>query len=682
MSTMAGFDLVVEVSTNTALRLIQANLQLADTPLNPPFELEIPVAIGTDSYAAVIVTRMSLALVGDQGANLTLHFENSSIIVTAPAVTITLLDGDVTIGTTLQLVDAGGVQKALAADLASASVNVAFSPTAMARITAGLIGLPITAAQVTSLAQTALLDFIHAAGQQTIKSPTFTVRPGMTGSISQGYFERLLVHNIGDQAIGLFGMLIPGKPMGDPNQKTGSEIPAWHDIAVEIGPDAFHQLIFCPNLAGGGSVPDLPPSCGGGSIDLNGATFTNITDSFGNGRIDISGNFQKSGTCYDAYGTFHAAVTLSMSGPAINANVAVDDPSIDVHVPWYCTLGEILLGPFGLLVNDAIRSSATSSAGDLQKGLSALAGGGGLAFGSGNLANASFDNARITPEAIVVTGTVEVDLPVAATPGVKILGSVTVSRDMIMESRGIYVVPDGCMQGSYPYIHFEMSGTGTFLAVPTLLGRPLTLEWHLECWEGYWGYNSSPKLISAALLGGTSGTVVLDGVTTRFAMPLPGGSSIVQPVHVDYKASSDAITLHNWRGEGNYGFILSLKATDPAGHMATTHTGVDFEGDSVVILGGYQEKLAACIASWRSRVSRIKTDPGIIPPWVPVNYPNPGDLVQFIRFVAAQGTEDSDQLTLQVILAHGSSYFRALQSREAVDAPSLAAPQGASAKAK
>ena len=675
MSTMADFDLVVEVSIDTALRLIQANLQLADTPLNPPFELEIPVGIGTDSYAAVIVTRMSLALAGDQGANLTLHFENSSIIVTTPAVTITQLDGEVTIGTTLQLIDWGPPQKALAADLASASVNVAFSPAAMARIAAGVVGLPVTAAQVTGFAQTALQDYIHKAGQQIIKNPTFTVIPGVTGSISQGRFERLLVHNIGGQAIGLFGMLIPGKAVGDPNQKTGSEIPAWHDIAVEIGPDAFHQLIFCPNLAGSGSVSDLPPSCGGGSIDLNGATFTNITDTFGNGQIDINGSFQKSGTCYDAYGTFHAAVTLSIAGPAINANVAVDDPSIDVHVPWYCTLGEILLGPFGLLVNDAIRSSATSSANDLQKGLNNMLRGGGLAFGEGGLAGTSFDNARITPEAIIVTGTVEVDLPVAATPGVKIIGSVTISRDMMMESRGIYVVPDGCMQGSYPYIHYEMTETGTFLAMPTLLGRPLTLEWHLECWEGYWGYNSSPKLVSTALLGGSSGTVVLDGVTSRYPMPLPGGSSIVQPVHVDYQASSDAITLHNRRGEGNYGFILTLKATDPAGHVATAHTGVDFEDDIVVILGGYQEKLAACIAAWKSRVSRIKTDPGIIPPWVPVNYPDPEELVQFVRFLAAQGTEEGDQLTLQVILAHGSSYFRALQSREAVDAPGPMARQ-------
>src|SRR6516162_1441974 len=111
MSTMAGFDLVVEVSKGTALRLIQANVQLGGVSLNPPFSLEVPIAFGGDSYAAVIVKSMLPELVGNQEFNLVLRFENTSIIIQSPSLTITQLDGTVTIGGTLQLLDAGAPNK-------------------------------------------------------------------------------------------------------------------------------------------------------------------------------------------------------------------------------------------------------------------------------------------------------------------------------------------------------------------------------------------------------------------------------------------------------------------------------------------------------------------------------------------------------------------------------------------
>jgi hypothetical protein len=679
MSTMAGFDLVIEVAKETALRLIQANVRLGGTRINPPFQVLIPIAFGTDSYASVIVTGMSLDLVGAQGANTTVHFANSSIIVKTPALTITQLDGNVTIATTLELVDFGGPdQKALATNLAVASANVVFSPMALSRVAVAVAGLPIDVAGVTNFAQNALEDFIRSAGWQVIPEPTFKVIPGISGSISEGKFDRLTVHNIAGQAVGVFGMLLPDRPMGDPNQKTATLISPGIDICVDVGPEAFHQLIFCTNLALGSPASSLPPSCGSGSLDQDGMTITDISDSFGNGQIDVNGTFKKSGFCYDAYGSFHAAVTLTVSitGLYIIGNVALDEPSVDVHVPWYCTLAEVFLGPIGLVLANSIRSSALKSGKDLQDSFNSMVGGGALTFGAGGLSNASFKQATITPEAIAVGAAVDADLPVAAKPGVEIRGSVTTSINRLSKREGLYVVPDGCMEGSYPWIEFAENQTGTYVVLVTLLGQPLTLEWRLECWQGYWGYNSSPKLVSAATLTGDSGTVVLDGLTTRFALPLPGGSAIVQPVHVEYAATTNTITLHNRPSEGNYGFILTLTATDPAGNVATAQTGVGFDGDSLTILGGYQEKLAQCAAMYRDRVARFKTDPGMIPPWVPVNYPDPEQLVQFVRALAAEGTEEAEQLLLHTVLAHGSSYFRALNSRQAVDAPGLTVQPG------
>jgi hypothetical protein len=679
MSTMAGFDVIVEVSTETALRLIQANVNFGGVALSPPFSLEVPVGLGTDSYAAVIVTGMSLDLVGDQGINLVLNFQNTSIISKSPALTITLLDGTVTIGATLQLVDFRG-QKALATDLSAATAQIFFSDPAKSRIAAGLSNLPIDTGQLISFATTAMESFVRATGQHIIPNPTFTVEPGKIGSISQGRFERLTLHNIAGRSIGLFGMLLPDKPLGNASQKSVSLIPPGQDLCVEIGQDAFQRLIFCPNLAGiGGSVASLPPPCGSGTLDKDGVTFTSFADSFGNGQIDINANFTKSGTCYDATGSVHAAITLSLSKVAgkslVAAHVAVDDPFINVDVPWYCTLAEVLIGPIGLLIADSIQSSAKSAAGDLQGAVSSLTSG-GIVSGTGSLSGATFNQVTINTEAIVLAGTVAVDLPVAQSPSLTIMGSVTTS-DRKLISNGVYVVSDGCMEGSYPYFEDAQSQSGTFLATATLLGRPLNLEWHLECWEGFWGYNSSPKLVSAAILKGTSGTVVLDGVSTSFPFPLPGGSSIIQPVHVAYSTTSNTITLSNLSGEGNYGFILTVKATDPAGNVATAQNGVGFEGDTVIILGGYQEKLAQCIRELLDRLKRIRTDQlVVIPPWVPVNYPDPGELAGLIRFLAAQSTGEADEFLLQAKLAHGSSYLRALSSREAVEGtPQAAVPE-------
>jgi hypothetical protein len=678
MSTMAGFDLVVEVAKETVLQLIQANVTIAETPLNPPFGIDIPIALGTDSYAAVIVTGMWVDLVGDQGINVVLKFENTSLISKAPALAITLLDGTVTIGATLQLVDYRGPKKALMTDLGAATASIAFSDGAKARIAAGLSGLPLNAGQLIAIANRAMESFVRAAGRQIISSPTFTVMPGVTGSISQGRFERLVLHNIAGRAVGLLGMLLPGKPLGNPADKTASAIPTGQNLCIEIGAEAFHRLIFCANLAGPGGVAALPPTCGAGTMDHDGVTFTSLSDTFGVNRIDINGTFTKSGFCYDATGTTHGTVTLSLTKAggtsAIKAHVAVDDPIIDVDVPWYCTLAEVLLGPIGLIMANAIQSSATSSAGDLQSAVSGLTG--GLTFGSGGLSGTTFNQVSIEPEAIILAGTVSVYLPPPQKPDLRLQGSVTTS-DKKQISTGIYVVPDGCLQGSYPYQEFSQAQSGSYIVLPTLLGKPLALEWHLECWQGYWGYGSSPKQVSSAILGGSSGSAVLTGVTTSFPLPLPGGASIVQDVHVSYAGTSNTIKLTNASNEGNYGFILTVKATDPAGNVMTAQKGVGFEGDTVTILGGYQEKAAECLREFMERLKRIGIDRHVeIPPWVPVNYPDPAELVELIRVIAAVGTEEADRYTLTAKLVHGASYLRALGSRAAVDGKLGAAASG------
>jgi hypothetical protein len=56
-----------------------------------------------------------------------------------------------------------------------------------------------------------------------------------------------------------------------------------------------------------------------------------------------------------------------------------------------------------------------------------------------------------------------------------------------------------------------------------------------------------------------------------------------------------------------------------------------------------------------------------VPPWVPVNYPGPDELVGLMRFLAAAGTPETDQALLHTKLAHASSYLRAVAYREAIE---------------
>ncbi len=46
MTLLAGFDLVTEISNETIVKQLKKNLQVGGAPVNPPFELTLPLANG------------------------------------------------------------------------------------------------------------------------------------------------------------------------------------------------------------------------------------------------------------------------------------------------------------------------------------------------------------------------------------------------------------------------------------------------------------------------------------------------------------------------------------------------------------------------------------------------------------------------------------------------------------
>lgn len=86
---------------------------------------------------------------------------------------------------------------------------------------------------------------------------------------------------------------------------------------------------------------------------------TSLVLSLSDGFIDVSARVEKSGFCYEASGNVGARLRLAVTGGRLQASVEIDDPDVDVDIPWYCWLagavvgaviGGVLLGVIGAIV--------------------------------------------------------------------------------------------------------------------------------------------------------------------------------------------------------------------------------------------------------------------------------------------------------------------------------------------
>jgi len=61
-------------------------------------------------------------------------------------------------------------------------------------------------------------------------------------------------------------------------------------------------------------------------------------------HLRLSGSVSKSGTCYEATGTFTARISVAIVNGELRVSFETDDPDLDIDVPWYCWLGAVVLG--------------------------------------------------------------------------------------------------------------------------------------------------------------------------------------------------------------------------------------------------------------------------------------------------------------------------------------------------
>jgi hypothetical protein len=82
-----------------------------------------------------------------------------------------------------------------------------------------------------------------------------------------------------------------------------------------------------------------------GDVDL-----TELSMTMDDGFIRVSATVRKTGFCYEAEGTVAAKIFLAVVDGRLVVNSEVEDPDVDVDVPWYCYLaGAVIGGLVGLL---------------------------------------------------------------------------------------------------------------------------------------------------------------------------------------------------------------------------------------------------------------------------------------------------------------------------------------------
>lgn len=683
MSKMADFDFVLELSNEALLRLIKANWAIAGTPANPPFEIMLPVSqTGVSANAHLIVDELKLDLNADDTLILTLEFSNASLIATQPLpLTLSQLDGTITVKAPILLVNGETTtQKVLATNLSNATVALNLSTAANTIISNALRGSPITPQLLAGLLQQEVQNYVHGLGIQSFPQ-SFNVVPGVDGSFTQ--FEKLEVHCIPNpdrkkQVLALFAILLTANhAKGNHNLKQTTAIHPGREVCVSISPDAFQKLIFCPAVAKEllpnetditKAVSKLPGACGStGGLPVSDATLTSISSSFNQGYIDFSGTINKSGICYDANGSFHGKVSLTFQPGFYNlqSKVTIDDPDVDVSIPWYCWLAAwAIFAEIGLIVTGILNGVASSIADNIAKdALGAVFGNKGISgIDVNTIPGTDFDKVATTPEGLTLSGWVKVKLPEAQTRSVAFQGSVVTAESQVL-STGTFKSRRKCPEGDYPYKEYAQKQIASYRVVPTLLGLSLQYEWKMSAGR-ILGLDLYEQGDEVAIPENASGTITIPKVNTLYPFPLPGGNYVTQNVHLAYEISGDTIKLTNTPKEGNYFIWLHVKATDPMGHTAETTVQGHFEGDTVKLEGGYEKDLAECLdlINQKVRISSFKAHKPLLRHWVLPDHPPPEELVHLVNTLIDSGVPEANEILPYIRLLFGHSFYQALGS--------------------
>ena len=695
MSLLAGYDVAIEVSNPTLLRLIEKNLLINGVAASPPFELYLsldPALPGGQAH--LVAQNLELDLLAGGSARLTVDFDNGSVL--GSTLNVTLLAGQLVVTANAGLFDASNGRKQVGVDLSSASVDLTLDAASLGR-------LGSSADALVGLAKTALTGFVNSMGVQKF-GPTIPVVAGQDGGLHPEFsapdlpiqLESLNAITVANpdrnhQALVLLGtVFVDHHGAGHPADKTTSLVSPAHGFTLSISESTFDRLFFCPLISARiqqiqpsdvtqSDVAALPPTCGHGSrFVIDDATFTAIAARLATGHVALSGSFEASGFCYSANGSLKGRLdlTLSRDGKSLVPSLHIDHPDLNVSLDWECALalgltGGALGGVVGAVIAGvlvAITDAILNAVGQSEVGgvIGQEVGQLQTPFQIGDLSPVVLTGLRIAPEGLSLLGKLFAQPPAPAKPGVSLAGSVvTTSQELQFSST---YQSDFCPKGTWSYQRFWQNQKAAYDLDSTLLGLPLQVAWSLA-----FGSNTVP-------LDKPSGTAVLPNQAT-FAM---GGSQTVsRRASIGYTVSGTHVELTNNPGDLDYGVVLQASAIDPTGTTAQAAVIVQFVGDQIQFEAAYYAALQACLTGLvnQARQSSLQHNQGPLPPLPGIVDPQPGavdpspeQLSNFLGAVVASGAPEASELASLVRSIYGASLAAAfaIQSglRRVVDDPS------------
>lgn len=642
MKLMAGFDMVLELSNETVLKLIRSNLSIGGTVLSAPFELSLPLSGPASGYTHMIVTDLRLDLNEGEKITLSMPFDRGTVVLSSPlSRTIGPLSGTISITTTVS------GSTSISFDLANATAALDFTAAGEAELIEDLSGTILSPALFKTLANQALTSYAQTLSSPPVPLP-FTVVPGIDGTLTPALqLERVEVRCIPNadrkkQALGIFGILLAANHgNGNHTLRTEAKITTVTDgMCFSLSPEAFHSLIFAPAMVG---------------LDLGGMTLNSLTDTFADNHIDINGSASKSGTCYDATATFHGSLTLSVSGSLITPQLTMDPVSVDVDIPWYCYLASAvvggILGPVILGVIDALLEDISVNLGKV--GISSIS--------LGNMGGASFSVVQISPEGLSLQGRMPIYLPGSVGYSHLELNGSVITTESTEISSGIWHGQAWCMSEAkdYPFVEYHQQQRGMFDLKSILTILPLTPVFMLK----YAGHTYP--------LTEASGTITIPNMTVHYPKLGGGGTALEQPAHISYTVSGTQVVLTNIPTEGTFSVSLHAQARDcdggtvkANGEVIEAMKTVVFVGIHFDIGGEYAQDVQYCVGVIedyiRNKGHYTKVEE--YPKWPPKNYPSPEDLLDFIQKVVRSGYPAMDQVLINMQIAHGGSFHRAILS--------------------
>jgi hypothetical protein len=666
-----------QLDRGTLLQLLQSNMQLAGSSLIPPFQLSLGKATGgTLPRVDLVIT--SIDLVFELGSNLaSIDLGLSGAVVRLDNEPVaTFQSGNLKISLMFNDGKFLNVQQTtVGLELPSTPVTSGipnFATQANAEVAGMLDATPLVLfPEATDMFGAAFLfGTIRSIDPETIGVFGGSVVPSQVQramkfgeTVALGLSADLLKHSVLAR-----GLLPPPPPPPPP--------PA----PPPPPPDPLGPLA---PVTDPGQLSQLPPTIGMGFLDKSqdGTTLhiTFVDFTFLEGHIDITGEFDASGTCWSvSNGTFSQslfldfqigygankaatpatpAIPATSTTPAIPASPATpatkrvpprlvpravpDKPNLDYHadIEFLCQaavfiagtilprIGSVVLGWYAVLAVDLIAESARPPNSAQRQPPSAVP---------------EFDSVnwvadQIHPEGLILTGDLlsSMSLP-SPPPGPSINFNETSRLIFVFATSGSVTLQlPTCSAQQFEYSETAQDNMKTLVATTNLLIEPIEYEWSV---------NSQP-------IPQGSGTLTFPG-TVVAALPPPSGTTIeghtISLAYQNGKAFSglpdSSIKLISNHSDFNYDIVVGLKATDVAGRVLEYSRVVHMVGDVVELGPDWDAYLHKCLGN----VAKIGNGRAQVHVTLPPGQPQQGlgDMVNLI----AQHIQAGNKASIAILI--------------------------------